>query len=315
LLDRLSQKTFRDPESLIRFHELLLFVRAYPHNAAVMRAAEAQLRTFPDRIARLRRRDVDLSPLEHPQVSGIAGMAVTDTFSFYIVRWLAQRYPSQVEIYWDWFEDENRLAQTWPRFMPLLEEDALVEANVPYQKWLSAARSGRAELTWLLERFEQLPKSEKEKAELYDSQQLYVRWTPRFRSSRTGMRVPPRQCFFHSGPLIRRRDVRLRDELEQPSPVLRKLSVRDGEEALDRAREASTVRYRELYNFTHGDPRHVYQAELGRGIEIFLMGLPAEQRLPLRASHAAMIYKNSVPVGYFEGLSLVERMESGFNLY
>jgi len=28
-----------------------------------------------------------------------------------------------------------------------------------------------------------------------------------------------------------------------------------------------------------------------------------------------MIYKNGVPVGYFEGLSLFERMESGFNLY
>jgi hypothetical protein len=28
-----------------------------------------------------------------------------------------------------------------------------------------------------------------------------------------------------------------------------------------------------------------------------------------------MIYKSGVPVGYFEGLSLFERMESGFNLY
>jgi hypothetical protein len=28
-----------------------------------------------------------------------------------------------------------------------------------------------------------------------------------------------------------------------------------------------------------------------------------------------MIYKNGVPIGYFEGLTLFERMESGFNLY
>jgi hypothetical protein len=28
-----------------------------------------------------------------------------------------------------------------------------------------------------------------------------------------------------------------------------------------------------------------------------------------------MIYKNGVPIGYFEGLSLFDRMESGFNLY
>ena len=52
---------------------------------------------------------------------------------------------------------------------------------------------------------------------------------------------------------------------------------------------------------------------LGRGVELFLIGLPAEKRLPLRAYHAATIYKNGVPIGYFEGLSLFERMESGFN--
>src|SRR6185503_6331507 len=94
-----------------------------------------------------------------------------------------------------------------------------------------------------------------------------------------------------------------------------KLSEKQGEKALDMARDASTIRYRELYGFTHGDPKHVYHAELGRGVELFLMGLPPEKRLPLRAAHAAMIYKNGVPIGYFESLTLFERMESGFNLY
>src|SRR6266403_1606510 len=81
------------------------------------------------------------------------------------------------------------------------------------------------------------------------------------------------------------------------------------------ARETSTVRYRELYGFTHGDPSRVLKAGIGRGIELFIAGLPPEKRLPLRAYHAAMIFKNGVPVGYFEGISLFERMESGFNLY
>jgi hypothetical protein len=96
---------------------------------------------------------------------------------------------------------------------------------------------------------------------------------------------------------------------------LKKVSERQGERALDMAREASTIRYRELYGFTHGDPKHVYHAELGRGVELFLVGLPPDKRLPLRVYHAAMIYKNGVAIGYFEGLSLFERMESGFNLY
>ena len=315
LLARLSRGTFRDPEELLRLHELLLFVRAYPHNAKVARLAEAQLRAFGQRISLLREQDIDLSTLEPPEVSGIAGMPVTDTFGYYIVRWLSRTYPAQTALDWEWFEDENRLAEMWPRFIPFLEEDASIEANVPYCEWLAAARGGRPELSWLLERFDQLTKPENEKAELYDSQQLYVRWTPRFTSSRTGLRTPTAKLFFHDGPLIQRRDIRLKEELDQSPPELRKVPLKQGERDLDIAREASIVRYRELYNFTHGDPRHVYHADLGRGVELTIFGLPAEKRLPLRACHAAMIYKNGVPIGYFEGISIFERMESGFNLY
>jgi hypothetical protein len=314
-LEQLARKKIVDTDALIRYHEILLFLRAYPQSASILRRAERELRNFSNRVSYLVEKQVDISPLQHPEVSGIAGTSVTDTFGFYIVRWLLQRYSSQVGIDWDWFEDENRLAETWPRFMPLLEEDAWIEANVPYRKWLDAARKGRSELAWLIENFNRLPKQDKERAELYDSQQIYVRWTPSFNVSRTGMRMPVRKLFYHRGPLIQRRDVDLRKELAEPSPPLQKLSPAQGEEALDAARAASTIRYRELYGFTHGDPKHVYRAELGRGVELFLSGLPIEKRLPLRACHAAMIYKNGVPIGYFEGLSLFERMESGFNLY
>ena len=319
LLERVSRLTVRDADTLIRLHELLLFLRAYPHSPAVVRLTERQLRGFSCRVSELRERGVDLSQLEHPDVSGIADTAVTDTFSFFIVRWLVKHYPAQLSIYWDWFESENRLAETWPRFMPLLEEDANVEANVPYREWLAAARGRESEVVWLVDRFDKLPLPDKQRAELYDSQQLYVTWAPRYRSTRTGMRSEmqksAREVFYHDGPLIQRRDINLREQLLSPPPQMTKLSLPDGERALDLAREASTIRYRELYGFTHGDPAHVYELDLGRGVQLFLAGLPAEKRLPLRAYHAAMIYKNGVPIGYFEGLSLFERMESGFNLY
>lgn len=315
VLARCARRKLHEPEELLRFHELLLFLRAYPHNAAVARAADAQLRTIAQRVSLLREREADLTPLERPEASGVAGLAVTDTFSYYVVRWLFQTYPGQVSLDWDWFESENRLADAWPRFIPFLEEDALVEANVPYRDWLKAARAGRSELGWLLESLDSLAKTENEKAEIYNAQQLYVRWEPRFRTTRSGLRTRTSKLFYHRGPLIQRRDLSLRDELDQPPPELHRLSNSEGEQALDLARAASTVRYRELYGFTHGDPRRVYRATPGRGVELFVFGLPPEKRLPLRAYHALTIYKNGVAVGYFEGLSIFEHMESGFNLY
>jgi hypothetical protein len=317
LLVRLARQKIEDLEVLIRFHEILLFLCAYPQGARVRQLAEIQLRSFSKRIEALSEADADLSAFDDPEISGIAGTAVVDTFTFYIVRWLLKRHPNQIAFDWDWFNDENRLAETWPRFMPLLDEDGFVEANVPYQEWLRAAKGRTKELPWLFQRFDLLVKSDREKAELYNSQNLFVSWTPSYRATRTGMRLPvnARNVFYRREPLIQRREISLRDELKKPAPVLKRLSRHEGEKILDLAREASTLRYRELYGFTHGDPARVLKVNIGRGVDIFVMGVPPDKRLPLRAYHAAMSFKNGVPVGYFEGLSIFERMESGFNLY
>jgi len=319
LLKRLERESVTDAESLITLHESLLFLRAYPQSATIVDKTESLLRAFSQRVQEAAAREQDLSSLDHPELSGIAGRDVADTFGYFIVGGLVARYPRQVEFYWEWFEDENRLGQTWPRFLPLLEEDAFVEANIPYRSWLQAARNGTAEIVWLLKRFEKLPLRPIAKAELYDSQKLYVQWWPPYRVTRTGMRLPAKlrsaNTFYHREPLLQRRDVSFRDELSKPNFELERLSQVDGETLLNLARDASTVRYRELYGFTHGDPGRVMKVHLGRGVDLFVISLPPGARLPLRAYHAAMIFKNMVPVGYFEGLSLFERMESGFNLY
>ena len=242
LLEQLARKKFKDTDSLLHYHETLLFLRAYPQTTSIGRVTERELQGFSNRVSYLTRKEIDISALQTPEVSGIAGTSVTDTFSFYIVRWLSQRYSSQVATDWEWFEDENRLAETWPRFMPLLEEDASIEANVPYREWLAAARKGHSELAWLIENFDKLAKPDKERAELYDSQKIYVRWTPRFNVSRTGMRMPIRKLFYHRGPLIQRREIDLRKELAESSPPLQRLSPAQGEKALDMARAASTIR-------------------------------------------------------------------------
>ncbi len=84
---------------------------------------------------------------------------------------------------------------------------------------------------------------------------------------------------------------------------------------MDLTRAVLTVRYRELYGTTRGDPSHVFEADVGRGVQIFLWGLPPERRLPLRAYHAGLTVKNGVPINYIEGISLFEWMEVGFNTF
>jgi len=314
-LTSLANSHLAEAESLIHFHETLLFLRAYPPNATILNLVERSLRSFNQRVARLVEADTDLSALDNPEVSGIAGGSVTSNFSYAIVRWLVAKYPAQLSIDWDWFEEEDRFGATMPRFLPLLEDDAMVEAHVPFQEWLDAARGRTRELTWLIQQFESLPLPDRRKAELYDALKLHVTWRFGARASRTLMRQSTRRIFFHDKPLIQRREISLSRELSSPLIPIQRLSRREGEKILDLARETSAVRYRELHGFTYGDAGRVLKAELGRGTEVFVTGVPPGNRLPLRAYHAALVFKNGVPVAYFEGLSICERMESGFNLY
>ena len=156
LLSQLSRQYFADVPSLIRFHEALLFLRAFPQGSRVVRKSEKLLRSFAQRVEQLQQAGVDMAQFDPLEVSGIAGSCMEDALSFNVVRWLVRRLPGKVEVVWKDYDEERALADIWPRFMPLLEEDGYVEANVPWRRWLAtASRNKNAE--WLVRRFEQLP--------------------------------------------------------------------------------------------------------------------------------------------------------------
>jgi hypothetical protein len=176
-------------------------------------------------------------------------------------------------------------------------------------------------LPWLVRQFQRLPgfpkeTAEKEKAALYDSLEIMVRWDmSRSRASRTLSRKPVGDYYFHREPLIQRRQVSLAQEFARPRLPIKVLPSRDAEKTLDLVKEATGVRYRELYGTANADPAWVVQANPGRGVEIYFWGLPPEKRLPLRAYLAGFTVKNGVPINYVECISLFDWTEIGFNTF
>jgi hypothetical protein len=309
-----------DPHHLIRFHESLLFLRAFPHSPSLVPRVERLLNTFHERIEKFRTTNADMSPFDDFDTSGIAATTMQDVLSFDVAQWLTRRIPRNIEIawdvYWDDYQAERARGNTWPRFIPLLEEDADVEANIPWSSWLDAARGRQNPLPWLLNQFAQLPLPAHQQAELYDSLRLPLRWRlENLKLSRTRNWTHPRRIFFHKTPLIQRSEVSLSRELSQPAPKLEKLSPAAGESVLQSVREVMFVRYRELYGTTLGDPSTVVRADVGRGVVIHLWGLPAPHRLPLRAYLCGYTIKNGVPIHYFEAIGLCEWLEVGFNVF
>ena len=192
-----------------------------------------------------------------------------------------------------------------------------MEAHVPYHEWISAAQlRGPSDLAWLLEHFRTLPLTPRGRAELYDALQLTLTWNiGTERTSRSRLRLSKRRLYCHREPLLRRSVVSLEQELKSPRLPVRRLSRREARKMLDLILDTMAMRYRELYGFSHPDETRVFHADAGRGVDIFFFGVPPEWRLPVRAYHAGMFFKNGVPAGYVELLSLFERAEVGFNLF
>ncbi len=306
----------KDAQSLIRFHDVCLFLRAFPPGQRVLLLADRVLAGFEKRVKAALAGGADADAFVPEEVAGIAGTVVEATYSYPMVCWLTQHHPRAISVAWDQFERETQRASTWPRFFPLMEEDSFTEANVPYLEWLKAARARQDELPWLAKCFQRLPLSEKEKAELYDSLELMVRWDMSGSPvSRTLARKPVTQFYFHRTPLILRRQVSLADELAKPALAVKVLSRKQAEKTLDTVKEVLGVRYRELYGTSNGDPVWVVQCSVGRGVEIHLWGLAPETRHPLRAYLAGFTLKNGVPINYFEVLSLFDWLELGFNTF
>ncbi|HWC77191.1 MAG TPA: hypothetical protein VG778_07010, partial [Blastocatellia bacterium] len=135
LLKKISRRRFSDADQLIRFHEALLFIRAYPHNQAVLKLAEELLVSFERRVVKAHEQGIELDSLDYMENCGIAGTTLTGNFSYGIACWLAGRWPESIDIDWEEYGNGERMGGTLPRFLALLEEDALVEANIPYRDW------------------------------------------------------------------------------------------------------------------------------------------------------------------------------------
>jgi len=316
-LANLQGTTFADPQSLIRFHDSLLFLRAFPHGAAIAHLADQMLATVETQVERLIQLPDAAHAFEDEAVSGIAGTTVTNTWTFDLARQLVARHAPALSARWDVDEHHRQMGLTLPACLPLLEDDSFVEADTPYLQWIQAA-SGRSQsgLQWLLGNFAELPASPLVRTSLFAGLGIEIDWVLRGSpASRTLARRPVRHLFLHHEPLLQRRQVSLRDVMASPPLAMRKLKRAEGRKILDMVQDAVTVRYRELQGTTYGDPTQVLQADVGRGVQLFLWGLDPQWRLPLRAYYAGFALKNGVPINYFEAIGLFEWMEVGFNTF
>lgn len=309
IVEELDRRRFASADDLLRFHELLVFSRAYPDDAALLAAVEAALERFGRRADR-RRFHRALAD------SGVAGCDLHYEFFHPTAVRLAERFPGRLEVDWPAWEGRDGLEPLLHLLLPYSESAMVDEQSRPPAEWLDRLKGpGEADGAFLARRLAALAGDEWVRETIHDrlSPAMVLRGgaeTP----ARTTAKAPVDRIAFQRAPLDGSRPD-LAAFLATAKPRVRTLSPRDARRFIDLARDAMITRSRDLDAFAQADPRDVLLVECADGLAFAVMGQRPERRLVLESVHGALTLKNGVPIGYVLISALFGSAELAYNVF
>lgn len=309
LLRKLSVRRFSRAAEVLRLHEALCFLRAYPDDPAVLGAVETMLEEFPARSDLKRGRNALAD-------SGVAGTPTHYAFYWPTARWLISRCPERCTIDWPEFEAAGRLVEMLFLMLPYAETLALDSLDLEPKEWLEALKGPEeTDAAFLVRRFEAFRVEDPAREKLFDDLLVpFVVAPGPDVPDRTHARHPASRVVYRSGPLNRARPD-LRREILRPPEAVREVAPREGRALIELAREAMVTRSRDLYAFKHADPRDVRVVECGDGLQFAVMGIVPERRLMLESMYGFLTLMNGVPAGYVLASGIFGSSEVAFNVF
>jgi len=330
LLGRMLRARLATARAVLRYHEVLCFLTAYPDSPRIDAQARVNLAAFESR-ADVRHHGEALAS------SGIAGTPTDYRFFWPMARWLASRWPEQLKIDWDEFERADQLEALLGLLALPAEMPGLDEFSYPVRHWLTRMKgAGESDAAFLVRRFGELPMADRTREAIYDGLDVPMRLAPgtdtpsrtRARTERVFDAVTdaarPRRAahrrtwrdpiHYTTAPLDRRRPD-LAAEIACPPAAIRLLSPRAGQELVELARVSMVTRQRDLDAFAYADARDVRLIDAGEGIQFACMGVVPERRLMFESVYGFVTLKNGVPVGYVLTSALFGSSEIAYNVF
>lgn len=295
------------PSILVAYHDILLFMLAYPDNEETYRAAARELR----RSASIARRLVAAGSGEELRETGIAHTEVVETYSRDIARWLSARFGESVAIDWRNESAGPGLDEAMPLLLAPVERDGLLTGQTT-RRVIHQAGGKTNELRWILDRVDRLADDPGLVDQAWDRIALPLRWVLRSpNASITFARFTPRPVHFFRDGLERPRSLE-----EYPLPGMSaRLTVRDAEPIIDTCKAVLAVRGRETDPVTVANPSETYLYRLDRGLDIAVIGMLPGRRLPIESYFGFVAARNRIPIAYGGGWVFFDRCEIGINVF
>ena len=309
LLRQLERRRLRTAKAVVRLHETLCFLRAYPDDEAVLGQVERMLAAFARRGDLRRFRSVLTD-------TGIAGTPIHYRLFWPMARWVTRRWPEQLHL--DWRENgrAEQVLEVLPLLMPYSEIAGFEELDLSARDWLERLNGpAETDAAFLVRRIEALPGDDFQREALHDRLDLGYRLDPSPETpSRTRAKYAAAPLVYQELPLDRSRPD-LRREVHRRPLAVHGLTRREGQRLLDMAREAMLTRSRDLDVFAFGDPDDVRLVDFGHGLQFVTIGFLPERRPLLHAIYGFLTLQNGVPIGYVLVSALFRHGEVAYNTF
>lgn len=309
LLRRLARADLHSARAVLRLHEVLCFLRAYPDDARVLAQVERMLARFAGRA------DLKLQR-EALADTGIAGTLIRYRFFWSTLRWLARRWPDWIEIDRSEIEIADKLGSALPLLVTWAEAAALKELDPPAFVAIDRLRArGEGDAAFLARRIEAMPGDAFTREAFHDAIEPTYELKPGPDTpSRTRAKHAMAPLAYQHEPLRRVRPD-LRAELGRIYRAIRLASAHEGEQLIELARSAMVTRSRDLDAFAYGSPHDVRLVDDGGGLGFVLIGVIPERRALVSATCGYLILHNGVPVGYGEAFTTGRSATMTFNIF
>jgi hypothetical protein len=308
LLRQLARTRLANARQVLRLHEHLCFVRAYPDRRAVLAQVERMLAGFARRGELGRHRD-ELAD------SGVAGCDIRYRFFWPTARWLVAGWPSRLAIDWDEVDDPDKFAPLLPLLVTPLEATWLRIRKPAPRAALDRLRGRDTDAAFFVRRVAAMPGDDFTREASFDALEppFVLRPAPGT-PSRTHARYERAPVVFRKQAPARSRPD-LRAELARPPRSVRAVATTAGQRLIDLAQEAMVTRARDLDAFAYGDARDVRVVDDGDGLQWALIGTARERRPVLRATYGQLALRNGVPVAYAEADMLFGCADLAYNTF
>jgi hypothetical protein len=229
---------------------------------------------------------------------------------------MARRLRNDVTIDWMEIDDTARLDELLELVLLPVDGDYFDSGYVSGREWLDIARSSSNmnDFDWLLAQL-RVAGPTAILAQLYNALDLPLAWSIRKSGFSKSENALPVTRVFPRNQGMRKPAAGIKTEIVRSIRKLKILTPQAGAKMIDVAMASLAVRHRETYHFNFANPREVYVANVGKGIEIAVFGLQPRHRFPLECTMGYLILSHGMPIGYGGSSAVFRQVNTGLNIF